>query len=89
MSKKENIFARADEKFVKTVVLYANASKVLYYDAEAKTDAVAKEELKDLFLKGVTVIMSDVYYKPVCLKSTGLIASDGTTTAITFTTAEA
>lgn len=87
MSKKVNIYANGEEKYVKTVVLYANSSKALYYDAEAKTDAVAKADLEDLFLKGVTVFMNDVYYKPVCLKTTGLIANDGTSTAVTFTAA--
>lgn len=85
--KKENIYARADEKFVKITVLYANASKALFYDKEAKTDKVMKADLEDLFLKGVVVFMTDTYYKPVCLKSTGLIANDGTTTAVTFTAA--
>lgn len=87
MIKKEHIYAKADEKFVKTTVLYANSSKVLFYDKEAKLDKVKKDELKDLFLKGVVVFMTDVYYIPVCLKSTGLIANDGTATAVTFTAA--
>lgn len=83
----EKIYANGDEKFVKTTVLYANGSKALYYDKAAKTDKVMKNDLQDLFLKGVVVFMSDVYYKPVCLKSTGLIANDGTATAVTFTAA--
>lgn len=87
MFKKNKVYARADEKFVKTTVLYANASKALFYDKEAKTDKVMKADLEDLFLKGMVVFMSDVYYKPVCLKSTGLIANDGTATAVTFTAA--
>lgn len=85
--KKNNVYAKADEKFVKTTVLYANASKALFYDKEAKADKVTKAELEELFLKGMVVFMSDVYYTPVCLKSTGLIACDGTTTFVTFTAA--
>ena len=87
MIKKDEINSRYDERFVKTTILYANSSKALFYDKEAKTDKVKKDELTDLFLKGVVVFMTDVYYKPVCLKSTGLIANDGTTTAVTFTAA--
>lgn len=85
--KKENIYAKADEKYVKTTVLYANSSKALFYDKEAKTDKVMKADLQELFLKGIVVSMNDVYYVPVCLKATGLIANDGTTTAVTFTAA--
>lgn len=87
MIKKDEINSRYDERFVKTTILYANSSKALFYDKEAKTDKVKKDELTDLFLKGVVVFMTDVYYKPVCLKSTGLIANDGTATAVTFTAA--
>ena len=86
MAKRETVNAAYDEKFVKTVVLYANSSKALFYDKEAKAEKVMKEDLQELFLKGVTVYMTDTYYKPVCLKSTGLIASDGSSTAVTFTT---
>lgn len=82
--KRENIYAKVDEKFVKTVVLYANGSKVLFYDKEAKTDKVAKTDLQELFTKGVMVVMSDNFYKPVCLKAEGLISYDGTE-AVTFT----
>lgn len=87
MIKKEQVYANVDEKFVKATVLYANASKALYYDKEAKTYKVTKADIEELFKKGIVVFMSDVYYRPVCLKSTGLIANDGTSTAVTFTVA--
>lgn len=83
--KKNNIYARSDEKFVKTTILYADSSKKLFYDKAAKTDKVMKADLTDLFLKDITVFMTDTYYAPVCLKTTGLIANDGTATAVTFT----
>ena len=86
MVKKNNVYSNGDEKFVRTTVLYANSSKALFYDKEAKTDKVAKSDFQDLFLKGVVVFMTDAYYKPVCLKSTGLIAYDGSA-AVTFTAA--
>lgn len=84
---RKNIYANEDEKYVVTTVLYANASKALFYDKAAKTDKVAKTDLEELFLKGVTVHMSGTYYKPVCLNTSGLIANDGTSTAVTFTAA--
>lgn len=85
MNKKTYIYAHADEKNAKTLLLYANSSKALFYDEAAKEDKVAKADLKDLFVKGVTIAYSGDYYKPVCVKTTGLIASDGTSTALTFT----
>ena len=85
MTKKEQIYARVDEQNVKTLVLYANTSGALYYDEAANKDKVLKADLTDLFLKGITVVKAGIYYKPVCLKSTGLVASDGTSTAVTFT----
>ena len=89
MIKKEHVYARVDEKHVMTTVLYADASKVLFYDAEAKTDKVLKTDLANLFTKGVTISQSGKLYKPVCCDSTGLIANDGTSTALTFTGSEA
>lgn len=84
--KKDNVYARADEKFVKTTILYANGSKKLFYDKGAKTDKVMKADLTELFQKGVVIFMTDTYYTPVCLKTTGLISYDGTQ-AVTFTAA--
>ena len=86
MAKRETVNATYDEKYVKAVILYANSSKALFYDKEAKVDKVAKADLNDLFLNGVVVLMTDTYYTPVCLKSTGLVAHDGTQ-AVTFTAA--
>lgn len=87
MIKKERVYANSEEVYVMSTVLYANSSKALYYDKEAKTDKVMKADLEELFKKGVVVFMTDAYYRPVCLKTTGLIANDGTTTAVTFTAA--
>lgn len=85
MQKKENIYARVDEKNVKTVMLYANSSKALFYDAEAKTDKVKAAELQNLFVKGCVISQSGKLYKPVCFTSAGLIVCDGTSTFLTFT----
>lgn len=82
--KKENIFAKADEKFVKTTVLYADASDKLFYDAAAKTDKVAQTDLLDLFLKGVTIVKSGAYYKTLYFKTNSITCYDGTS-AKTFT----
>lgn len=76
--KKDNIYAKADEKFVKTTILYANSTDKLFYDAAAKDNKVLAADLTDLFLKGVTVKKDNVYYKGVCLKTNQIIGHDGT-----------
>lgn len=76
--KKENVYAKAEEKFVKTTILYANSTDKLFYDAAAKDDKVLAADLTDLFLKGVTVKKDNVYYKGICLKSNQIIGHDGT-----------
>lgn len=83
--KKHNIFAKADEKFVKSVVLYADSNKKLYYDEAAKTDKVKAEDMLDLFQKGVVVFLSDKYYAPCMYSSAGYTCNDGTSTAVVFT----
>lgn len=77
--KKDNVYAKSDEKFVKTVILYADGSDKLFYDAAAKVDKVATADLKDLFLKGVTIMKDSVYYSGICLKTNTIIGYDGTT----------
>lgn len=88
-TKKDNVFARADEKFVKTTIVYADSSKVLFYDSAAKTDKVMKEDLSDLFKKGVVISQSGKLYNPVCCSAAGFVANDGTSTALTFTGSDA
>lgn len=64
MAKMNNIFADAEEKFVKTVVLYGHTDNYIYID-EAHTTKVGKDTLLNLCLKGITIKYNDVYYKPV------------------------
>lgn len=89
MDKRNHVYARVEEKYIITTMLYADSSKVLYYDEAAKTDKVLKTDLATLFTKGVTISQSGKLYKPVCCDSTGLIADDGTSTAVTFTGSDA
>ena len=91
MLKKDNVCARSDEKYTKTTLVYANSSKVLFYDAAAKTDKVLKTDLLDLFLKGVTIVDSGSYYNPVSYSSAGLLVATGTSTVTgaTYTGSEA
>lgn len=55
-----NIYKSSEEKYVKSVVLYANDSKV-YHDAEFKK-AVTKAELYEAFMVGVVVCTAEGTY---------------------------
>lgn len=60
----KKIYAKANEKFVKAVVLYANDSNVLCYDS-AKTDKVPADMVKNLFEKGLILVSTAAgEYKP-------------------------
>lgn len=60
----KKLYAKANEKFVKAVVLYADSSNVLCYDS-AKTDKVPADMVKNLFDKGlILVVTSDGEYRP-------------------------
>lgn len=64
------IFARANEKFVKSVVIYGKASdNYAYADAEFKTK-IDKDSLMNLCMKGFVVISyGAAFYNPVCFKA--------------------
>lgn len=58
------LFAKANEKFVKAVVLYPNSSNVLCYDSDA-TDKVPGAMVKNLFEKGLLLVRtSDGDFRP-------------------------
>lgn len=51
----KKLFAKANEKFVKSVILYPNSDNVLCFDSEA-TDKVPGAILKNLFEKNLVFI---------------------------------
>lgn len=67
--KKNNVFADAEEKLLKSTVLYADADDGnLFYDSE-KTNGVDKDTVKNLFVKGLmTIDLSGELFKPTTLK---------------------
>lgn len=80
MLKKDNVYARANEKYTKTTKLYADSFKVLFYDAEATTNKVLKDDLLDLFLKGITIVDGETYYKPTSYSAAGVVSGENTYT---------
>ena len=60
------VYADAEEKYVKTVVLYAKTSDNYVYSkaAAAEGDKIDKDTLLELCKKGVLVLLDGVYYAP-------------------------
>lgn len=92
--KMENIYAGSEEKYVKTVVVYADADDGhVFYDS-AKSQKIDKADLLDLFLKGMVINLSGEYLKPVSYKDAGAHAvvtavhEDSTVVALNFHSAE-
>lgn len=91
MKNRNNIFADSEDKFVKNVLVYADADDGhLFYDS-AKSIKIPKDELKDLFMKGMIIFLTDAYYIPVGYKESGSEASVNAyndTASLTFYSAE-
>ena len=75
------IYAKSEEKFVKTVVLYGHSDTYLYAD-EAHTTKINKDDLLDLCLKGVTIKYESAYYTPVFFKENAGVVEVTIATAI-------
>ena len=67
-----NIFANAEEKYVKSTVLYANENKNLFADAEFK-QAIDGETLMRLFLINAALICDSngAYHRPITCAESG------------------
>lgn len=71
--KMEKIFAKADEKYLKRVELFATGDNtVLYYDSAKSKQKVPFEGLLEMLKKDQVVInVGDVLYNPVSFKIVG------------------
>lgn len=91
---KDCIFADAEEKFVKSTLVYASADDGnLFYDSK-KTLGITKDELFDLYTKGMIVVLSGEYLIPVAYKvsdTAGMVTvvhEDTTVVALNFYSSE-
>ena len=62
------IYATSEEKFVKTVILYTKNSDVYLYEDSDFTVKINKENLKNLGIKGGTILYKGAYYPIACVK---------------------
>lgn len=83
MIHENKVYANECEKFVKTLLVHANESKELFYD-EAFAKPVLAADLKELFLKGMTVVSGGKFLAPVCFDGSAVKCHDGEA-ALSFT----
>lgn len=71
LKKYTKVYADAEEKFVKNIVLYGkNSDKYIYSAKEAtENDKIDAETLLELLHKGVIVSYEDAFYIPVLYKN--------------------
>lgn len=62
------IYPDADEKLVATTIVYADADDGNLFEDEKKTVKLTKEQVFNLFIKGMIVFLTDEYFKPVTYK---------------------
>lgn len=64
----KKFFSDSEEKYLRSVVLYAHTDNCLYFD-DAHKDGVDKDTLLNMCMKGIAVINTDdTFYKPVFFK---------------------
>lgn len=83
----EKIWNDADDKNVATVILYADKDDGNVFFDSAKKNGVSKDELANLFKKGVLVSLSGVLYMPISYKESsgaGVISVSDDGTAYVF-----
>lgn len=83
MNNMTNVYANADEKYVKNVILYGKASdNYLYTDSKcSEANKVDKDTLLNLCKKGVIISYDSTYYMPLFFKE------EAGSVSVTFATA--
>lgn len=66
--KRTEIYADAEEKYLKNTVLYGKSDDDYLYFESGCTNKIDKDTLMNLLLKGVLVSYGGAYYAPVLFK---------------------
>ena len=88
---KARYYKHANYKNVATYLVYADADEGHVFYESAKQNKVPAAVLKDMFIKGMTVVFSDSYYKPIEyseLSGVGTIVVHDGTSKKSFNSAE-
>lgn len=89
------IYANSEEKYLMNTVIYAAADEGKVFYDEANSVEIPKDELKDLFIKGMTIVLDSKYLKPIVYAETsgyGVVTAIyeevSTVTAVNFYSSE-
>lgn len=92
LNKVNTVMADCDEQFVKTFMLYAKADDGNLFFDETHKNGVSKDQLFELFAKGIMIKLDGAYFKPVHYKVIGSYAQvnvyDDTAASKTFFSSE-
>ena len=75
MIKRHEVYEQLKDVHVATVIVYPNESKVLFYDAAFEAP-VLTTELKDLFIKGMTIVAGEELVAPVAYTAEGVVTHE-------------
>lgn len=88
LNKVDTVMADTEEQFVKAFMLYADADDGNLFFDSAHKNGVTKDQLFELFAKGIVIKLDEEYFKPVHYKVTGSYAQvdvyDDTAASKTF-----
>lgn len=65
-----NVYAKYDEKFVKTTIVYADADDGHVFEDAGKKTKIDKDTLLRLFQTGMVIMLGNEYFKPIHYKVT-------------------
>lgn len=82
----EKLYSKANEKYAKAIVLYPNASNVLYFDEAATEEPVTTAELEYLATIGAAVVKKGTAIcRVVTYDNNTAVAFDASGAVATFT----
>lgn len=87
----KKIYMNASDKFVAAREVYADAKDGHLFSDETKKVKLKKDEVKELFMKGVIVKLDNAYFRLTHIKESGsgvVVASYDGTEAYTFKSEE-
>lgn len=91
-----NNYANAEEKYLKSTVLYADKDDGNLFFDSTKKEGVSKDVVRNLFMKGLLIVdLNGELFHPTTLKDTGAYTtvtavkdSEGTATMLNFNSSE-
>ena len=77
------VFEKASDLHVRAVYVYKKSSDTYAYSDSATTKKISATDLEDMFNKGMIIVVSGAYYKPVKCSTASSVCT------VTYVTADA